>query len=81
MKRIAQHTGELLRPVARCSQRARRLHLGGQHHRREQLLPIQRVELLQRHLKHVKTGVPGVAYLRLDPQVEWPEELAIKVPQ
>lgn len=38
-------------------------------------------ELLQRHLTQVKTGVPGVAYLRLDPQVEWPEHLAIKVPQ
>ena len=38
-------------------------------------------QLLQRHLKQVKTGVPGVAYLRLDPQVAWPAELAIKVPQ
>lgn len=38
-------------------------------------------QLLQRHLTQVKTGVPGVAYLRLDPQVEWPEDLAIKVPQ
>lgn len=38
-------------------------------------------QLLQRHLTQVKTGVPGVAYLRLDPQVEWPEKLAIKVPQ
>jgi HlyD family secretion protein len=38
-------------------------------------------ELLQRHRKQVKTGVPGVAYLRLDPQVAWPEHLAIKVPQ
>lgn len=38
-------------------------------------------ELLQRHLTQVKTGIPGVAYLRLDSQVEWPEELAIKVPQ
>lgn len=38
-------------------------------------------QLLQRHLTQVKTGVPGVAYLRLDPQVEWPEHLAIKVPQ
>ncbi len=38
-------------------------------------------ELLQRHLTQVKTGVPGVAYLRLDPQAEWPAELAIKVPQ
>lgn len=38
-------------------------------------------ELLQRHITQVKTGVPGVAYLRLDPQAEWPAELAIKVPQ
>ena len=38
-------------------------------------------ELLQRHLTQVKTGVPGVAYLRLDPQAEWPVNLAIKVPQ
>lgn len=38
-------------------------------------------ELLQRHLTQVKTGVPGVAYLRLDPQAEWPANLAIKVPQ
>lgn len=38
-------------------------------------------ELLQRHLEHVKTGVPGMAYLRLDPAIEWPEHLAIKVPQ
>lgn len=38
-------------------------------------------ELLQRHLHQVKTGVPGMAYLRLDPQVEWPEHLVIKVPQ
>ncbi|MWV10544.1 HlyD family efflux transporter periplasmic adaptor subunit [Pseudomonas sp. R-28-1W-6] len=37
--------------------------------------------LLQRHLAHVKTGVPGMAYLRLDPAVEWPEQLAVKVPQ
>jgi HlyD family secretion protein len=37
--------------------------------------------LLQKHLRQVKTGVPGMAYLRLDPQAEWPERLAIKVPQ
>ena len=29
----------------------------------------------------VKTGVPGMAYLRLDPEQAWPEHLAIKVPQ
>lgn len=38
-------------------------------------------ELLQRHLEHVKTGVPGMAYLRLDPAIDWPAHLAIKVPQ
>ncbi|WP_061238630.1 HlyD family secretion protein [Ectopseudomonas composti] len=38
-------------------------------------------ELLSKHLQQVKTGVPGMAYLRLDPEVDWPEHLAIKVPQ
>jgi HlyD family secretion protein len=38
-------------------------------------------ELLRRHLTQVKTGVPGVAYLRLDPDIEWPANLALKVPQ
>ncbi len=37
--------------------------------------------LLQKHLQQVKTGVPGMAYLRLDPALEWPEFLTIKVPQ
>jgi HlyD family secretion protein len=38
-------------------------------------------ELLSKHLQQVKTGVPGMAYLRLDPEAEWPTHLAIKVPQ
>lgn len=38
-------------------------------------------ELLRKYLAHVKTGVPGMAYLRLDPTAEWPAHLAIKVPQ
>ena len=37
--------------------------------------------ILRKHLAHVKTGVPGMAYLRLDPAAEWPAHLAIKVPQ
>lgn len=37
--------------------------------------------LLLRHLEQVKTGVPGVAWLRLDPAAPWPAELAVKVPQ
>jgi len=32
-------------------------------------------ELLMEHLKEVKTGVPGVAYVRLDPESEWPEDI------
>ncbi len=38
-------------------------------------------QLLERHLKQIKTGVPGMAYLRLDPSLEWPAQLALKVPQ
>lgn len=37
--------------------------------------------LLEKYITYVKTGVPGMAYLRLDPQVEWPANLQIKVPQ
>jgi HlyD family secretion protein len=38
-------------------------------------------ELLQQHLQLVKTGLPGVAWLKLDPRAEWPTQLAVKVPQ
>lgn len=37
--------------------------------------------LLQKNLKMVKTGLPGVAWLKLDAKAEWPESLAIKLPQ
>jgi HlyD family secretion protein len=37
--------------------------------------------LLQRHLEQVKTGLPGVAWLRLDPEAPWPETLQIKAAQ
>jgi HlyD family secretion protein len=36
-------------------------------------------ELLQKHIAFVKTGVPGVAWLRLDPRQPWPDELAVRV--
>lgn len=32
-------------------------------------------ELLMNHLEQVKTGVPGVAYVRLDSQAKWPEDI------
>jgi len=38
-------------------------------------------KLLKEHVTKVKTGVPGVAYLRLDPNAPWPDNLQIKVPQ
>lgn len=38
-------------------------------------------QLLQKHLHLVKTGLPGMAWIKLDPQAQWPAELATKVPQ
>lgn len=37
-------------------------------------------ELLLEHLEQVKTGLPGVAWVRTDPSREWPGHLAVKVP-
>ncbi|MBW6512501.1 MAG: HlyD family efflux transporter periplasmic adaptor subunit [Desulfuromonadaceae bacterium] len=36
--------------------------------------------LLRRHLRQVKTGLPGMAYVRLDATVDWPPELQVRVP-
>ena len=38
-------------------------------------------ELLKKNLKLVKTGLPGVAWLKLDAKAQWPANLAIKVPE
>ncbi|VVE18029.1 HlyD family secretion protein [Pandoraea soli] len=38
-------------------------------------------ELLQQHLKLVKTGLPGVAWVKTDSQVPWPTQLQTKLPQ
>ena len=35
-------------------------------------------ELLREHPEHVKTGLPGEAWVRLDPSQEWPARLALK---
>lgn len=32
-------------------------------------------ELLRKHIQHVKTGLPGMAYVKLDSQAEWPAHL------
>lgn len=33
-------------------------------------------ELLRKYVRQVKTGLPGMAYVRLDPQAEWPAQLS-----
>ena len=38
------------------------------------------VELLLQHLEQVKTGLPGVAWVRTDPARPWPESLAVRLP-
>lgn len=38
-------------------------------------------QLLRRHIQQVKTGLPGVAYVRLDPKLEWPANLSRTVVQ
>lgn len=32
-------------------------------------------QLLQKYIQYVKTGLPGMAYVRLDPQAAWPDRL------
>lgn len=38
-------------------------------------------ELLQQHLEYVKTGLPGMAWVRLDEQQPWPDDLVVRLPQ
>ena len=37
-------------------------------------------EILMKYEPYVKTGLPGVAYVRLDKDAEWPENLQTKLP-
>ena len=36
-------------------------------------------KLLRQHITVVKTGLPGVAYVLLDPNAEWPPNLAVQI--
>lgn len=36
--------------------------------------------LLEAHRDIVKTGVPGVAYVQVDPSTPWPDDLAVRLP-
>ncbi len=38
-------------------------------------------QLLQKHLQQVKTGLPGVAWIKLDAQRDWPAQLQTKLPE
>jgi HlyD family secretion protein len=38
-------------------------------------------QLLKEHKPRVKTGLPGMAYVQLDPQAEWPARLEVRLPQ
>lgn len=38
-------------------------------------------ELLEKHLAQVKTGLPGVAYVKLDPEAPWPPQLQPRLPE
>ncbi|HEY0720742.1 MAG TPA: HlyD family efflux transporter periplasmic adaptor subunit [Gammaproteobacteria bacterium] len=38
-------------------------------------------ELLKKHILQVKTGLPGVAYVRRDANAAWPDRLQLKLPQ
>ena len=38
-------------------------------------------ELLEKHRVNVKTGLPGMGYVRVDPAVEWPPQLQVRLPQ
>lgn len=37
-------------------------------------------ELLRRHITQVKTGLPGMAYVRLDTTRDWPQQLQVHLP-
>jgi HlyD family secretion protein len=36
-------------------------------------------DLLKKNISQVKTGLPGVAYIRLDPKAEWPAQLQVRI--
>ncbi|MCT8973921.1 HlyD family secretion protein [Microbaculum marinisediminis] len=38
-------------------------------------------ELLREYVRNVKTGLPGIAYVRLDPTADWPEDLKVRLPE
>lgn len=37
-------------------------------------------DLLKRYIRNVKTGLPGMAYVRLNESLAWPDDLQVKLP-
>ena len=37
-------------------------------------------ELLRKYRTRVKAGLPGVAYVQVDPHAQWPPDLEVKLP-
>lgn len=37
-------------------------------------------KLLEQHVRKVKTGVPGMVWVKIDPQTPWPARLMVKLP-
>lgn len=38
-------------------------------------------DLLREHLEQVKTGLPGVAWVKLDTSTDWPQNLSVRIPE
>ena len=38
-------------------------------------------DLLKKYIRQVKTGLPGMAYVRVNPNAPWPAKLQVKLPQ
>ncbi|MDR3538758.1 MAG: HlyD family efflux transporter periplasmic adaptor subunit [Acetobacteraceae bacterium] len=38
-------------------------------------------DLLKQYIRDVKTGLPGMAYVRTDPRVDWPANLQVRLPK
>ncbi|MCF1503862.1 HlyD family secretion protein [Afifella sp. H1R] len=38
-------------------------------------------DLLKEHIRYVKTGLPGMAYVKIDGSAEWPDNLKVNLPQ
>ena len=38
-------------------------------------------EILKRYIQQVKTGLPGMAWVRIDENRAWPDDLMVRLPQ